>query len=103
MPGTLQSHHVAGVYSWPLGKVKTDMAAGERWTDCIIELIEPIRLGGKYNTRRVRYDGRFYITHNRRRVYLDGELAWQVFEVATHVYGWNRESDLEHNIALKGY
>lgn len=103
MPETLTVDDVVEVMSWPLGSVKTNMAAGEGWTDCIVEIDSAIRLGGKYNTRRVRYDGRLYITHNGRRVYVAGMLQLAVFECVTHVYGIDRESDVAHNKALKGY
>lgn len=81
----------------------TRKASGEGWTDCLAELIDPIRLGGRHNSRRVRYDGRFYITWRNRRVYLVGELAWQAWETVTHVYGLDSEDDEKHNKALKGY
>lgn len=103
MPERLALCHVASVSQWPLGKVKTATAAGERWTDCVLVLDDAIRLGGKYNSRRVRYDGRFYITYRSRRVYLVGELAWQVWDVVQHVYGIDKDSDAEHNKLLKGY
>lgn len=103
MPRVLDAQHVLSVDVWPLGSVMTRKAAGERWTDVLVQLIEPIRLGGRHNTRRVRYDGRFYIMHNGRRVYLVGALAWQVYEACGHVYGLDAESDVLHNKTLKGY
>jgi len=103
MPETLTLADVEAVMSWPLGQVKTNMCEGEGWTDCIIELEGQIRLGGKYNTRRVRYDGRFYITHNKRSVYIVGMLQLDVFECVGHVYGLDRIQDVAHNKSLKGY
>jgi hypothetical protein len=81
----------------------TNKAAGQGWCDVVIELVEPIRLGGTYNTRRVRYDGRFYITYNGRNVYLGGALVFDVFDAVTHVYGDDIDEDREHNRVLKGY
>lgn len=103
MPDTLQRHHVESVLQWPLGAIKTATSAGQGWTDCVLILVEQIRLGGKYNSRRVRYDGAFYITHNGRNVRLAGMLQLDVFDVVSHVYGACKESDKIHNKALKGY
>lgn len=103
MPSVLTLADVVEVYSWPLGQVKTNMCAGEGWTDCVIELEGRIRLGGKYNTRRVRYDGRFFISWKGGKVYLAGMLALEVFECVGHVYGVNRGEDVAHNKKLKGY
>ena len=89
--------------SWPLGQVKTNMCAGEGWTDCVLQIEDAIRLGGKYNARRVRYDGRFYITHNGRRVYIVGMLQLDVFECVGHIYGLDRQNDVMRNKMLKGY
>lgn len=103
MPDLLGVQHVKSVDPWPLGEVMTRKAEGENWTDCLIELIDQIRLGGKHNSRRVRYDGAFYIMHNGRRVQIGGELALHVLDVASHVYGLDAESDKLHNVSLKGY
>lgn len=103
MPNVIMLTDVVDVMQWPLGNVKTNMAAGEGWTDCIVALDDMIRLGGKHNTRRVRYDGRFYITHNGRRVYFADCVQLWVLDVAGHVYGVDRDSDVEHNKVLKGY
>jgi hypothetical protein len=103
LPGCIGLADVTAIMSWPLGKVKTNMCAGEGWTDCVIELDAAYRLGGKYNTRRVRYDGVFYVTVNRRRVAMDGALQRAVLDVASHVYGVSREEDVAHNKVLKGY
>ena len=103
MPHVLTLADVTSIMRWPLGKVKTNMSEGEGWTDCIIELEDRIRLGGRYNTRRVRYDGRFYITYNKRRVYIVGGLQLSVFECASHVYGLDYETDVAYNKLLKGY
>lgn len=103
MPKVLTMAEVTDVMPWPLGSVKTAMAVGENWTDCVLQIDDAIRLGGKYNTRRVRYDGRFYITHNGRRVYIVGMLQLDVFEAVTHVYGINKDDDKKHNKTLKGY
>lgn len=103
MPEVLMLADTVAVMSWPLGQIKTNMCEGEGWTDCVVELEGRIRLGGKYNTRRVRYDGRFYITHNKRRVYIAGMLQLDVFECVQHVYGVNRAEDVAHNKMLKGY
>jgi hypothetical protein len=103
MPETLHSAHVADVLQWPLGAIKTAQADGENWTDCVLILIDSIRLGGRYNSRRVRYDGAFYIMHNGRRVGIGGALALRVLDVASHVYGVDKQSDKIHNTTLKGY
>lgn len=103
MPAVLGLDHVAGVYSWPLGAVMTSKAGGQGWTDCLVVLVDSIRLGGKVPSRRVRYDGRLYVTHGARRVYLDGGLTATALEYVTHVYGIDAESDKTHNATLKGY
>lgn len=103
MPETVTSDIVTGVMSWPLGNVKTHTSAGEGWTDCLLIFEDRIRLGGKYNSRRVRYDGAFYIMHNGRRVGIGGALVFDVLGVASHVYGVDAESDKIHNKTLKGY
>lgn len=103
MPEVLTLAEVTAIHKWPLGSVKTKAAAGENWTDCLIELEPRIRLGGRYNTRRVRYDGRFYVVHNHRRVYLAGALALDVLEVAAHVYGRDAANDIFYNKVIKGY
>ncbi len=79
------------------------MCSGECWTDCVVAIDEAIRLGGKYNTRRVRYDGAFYVTHNGKRVGMDGALSRAVLDVASHVYGVCKDDDVAHNKMLKGY
>lgn len=103
MPMTLSDVHVIDVYQWPLGSVMSGKASGENWTDCVIDLAPEIRLGGQYNTRRVRYDGAFYIVYNTRRVQIGGEVALRVLDVAQHVYGVDADSDAAHNKMLKGY
>ena len=103
MPETVTSDIVTGVMSWPLGNVKTHTSAGEGWTDCLIVFVEAIRTGGKYNSRRVRYDGRFYIMYNNVKRYVTGALVFDVLDVASHVYGIDAESDKMHNKTLKGY
>lgn len=103
MPDTLHTWHVCHIMQWPLGKVMTAKAAGENWTDVLIELIEPIRLGGRHNTRRVRYDGRFYITYNKRVVVCVAPLALDILDEVGHVYGRDAASDAAHNVKLKGY
>lgn len=103
MPEMVTDAVVVDVLQWPLGAVMTRKAAGENWTDCLIELVDEIRLGGRHNSRRVRYDGSFYIMHNGRRVEIGGELALRVLDVASHVYGQDAESDKLHNVSLKGY
>lgn len=103
MPWQLGVQHVESVYSWPLGRIMARRAAGEGWTDCLVILCEAIRLGGSHNSRRVRYDGRLYITHNGRNVYLDGELTALALDHVSHVYGLCDESDKLHNLTLKGY
>lgn len=103
LPDTIGLGDVAAIMLWPLGRVKTAMCEGENWTDCVIELDAAYRLGGKYNTRRVRYDGAFYITVNARRICMTGELQRAVLDVAGHVYGVDKKNDVEHNKALKCY
>ena len=103
LPDVLSADCVDAVYPWPLGSVMTRRADGEGWTDCILILEDRIRLGGRYNSKRVRYDGRFYITHRGRRVYLAGELAWRAWDTVTHVYGFDSDADAKHNKTLKGY
>ena len=103
MPETLTSDCVEDLHTWPLGSVMTNTAKGEGWTDCLLILEDRIRLGGRFNSRRVRYDGRFYITHRGRRVYLSGALVLEVFECVGHVYGYDRKEDVAHNKKLKGY
>lgn len=103
MPAVLESEHVLRIMPWPLGAVRTAQADGEGWCDVVLELVEEIRLGGKFNSRRVRYDGRFYVSWRGRRVYCVGSLAFDVMDAAQHVYGVCKESDREHNKALKGY
>jgi len=103
MPETLTRDCVDDLHQWPLGSVMTNTAKGEGWTDCVLILEDKIRLGGRYNSRRVRYDGRFYITHNGRRVYIVGMLQLDVFECVSHVYGLDRQNDIAHNKLLKGY
>lgn len=103
MPETLDACDVESVLQWPLGSVKTGSASGENWTDCLIAFVDAIRVGGAYNSRRVRYDGAFYIVHNGRRVGIGGALVFDVLDVAAHVYGVDAESDKIHNKTLKGY
>jgi hypothetical protein len=103
MPEVLSLHHVQGVYSWPLGNAMTAKARGTGWTDCLLVFVDTIRLGGAVASRRVRYDGRLYVTHGARRVYLDGSLTAAALEFVTHVYGIDAESDKMHNLTLKGY
>lgn len=103
MPDHLDLQHVVSVTVWPLGRVMTGKAAGTGWTDIVLHMVDSVRLGGKHNSRRVRYDGRFYVTYNSRNVYLVGALAWQVWEAVSHVYGIDADSDAQHNAALKGY
>lgn len=103
MPNALTLADVTKIMKWPLGSIKTRSAAGEGWTDCILELEPRIRLGGRYNTRRVRYDGRFFIMHNTKRVYLTGELPLKVLESASYVYGLDLKNDIFFNKMLKGY
>ena len=103
MPYALDVHDAEAIEVWPLGKVMTAKASGQGWTDVLLILDDAIRLGGKHNSRRVRYNGRFYITHNKRRVYLCAELAHRVLEMAAHVYGIDSEQDALHNATLKGY
>lgn len=91
------------VYVWPLGSAKTRVAAGERWTDCLAVFSDQYALGGKHNTRRVRYDGLFYVVVKGVRHNIVGELQFDVLECASHVYGVCKESDIEHNKKLKGY
>lgn len=103
MPETLAACDVESVLQWPLGSVKTSGASGENWTDCLIVFVDAIRVGGAHNSRRVRYDGVFYVMHNGRRVQIGGALALHVLDVASHVYGVDAESDKMHNKTLKGY
>lgn len=103
MPDVLTLADVEDVMIWPLGQVKTAMSKGERWTDCLLQIDSAIRLGGKYNTRRVRYDGRFFISHNGRKVYVVGMLQLAIFEQVGHVYGIDKREDAVHNKKLKGY
>lgn len=103
MPNEIDAGCVVDMYSWPLGAVMTNKAAGEGWTDCLLILEERIRVGGRHNSRRVRYDGRFYITYNNVKRYLSGSLVLEVFECVGHVYGVNRDEDVAHNKKLKGY
>lgn len=103
MPETITCDVVTDVMQWPLGNVKTHTSVGEGWTDCLIVFVEAIRTGGKYNSRRVRYDGRFYITYNNVKRYVTGALVFDVLGVASHVYGIDAESDKAHNKSLKGY
>lgn len=103
MPDIVTSDIVTGVMSWPLGSIKTKSADGEGWTDCLLMFVDAMRLGGKYNSRRVRYDGQFYITYNNVKRYVTGALVFDVLDVASHVYGVDAESDKMHNKVLKGY
>lgn len=103
MPEVLTSQFVTDIYQWPLGNVMTAKAAGENWTDCLVMIRDDVRLGGRYNCRRVRYDGVFYVMHNGRRVPLSVELSGRVHSVACHVYGTDSDADKAHNRTLKGY
>lgn len=111
MPLLLGLDHVQDVLRWPMGQIMTSKAAGSGWTDCIVVLVDSIRLGGSSmrgdrNCRRVRYDGRLYISYSKvagGRVYLDGGLTATALEYVTHVYGIDAESDKMHNATLKGY
>lgn len=103
MPDAIGAGDVASVLQWPLGSIKTKSADGEGWTDCLLVFVDDIRTGGAHNSRRVRYDGRFYITYNNVKRYVTGALVWQVLDVASHVYGIDEESDKMHNKVLKGY
>lgn len=105
MPALLTCDDVASLEQWPLGSVKTDQAAGSGWTDCLLFLVDTIRIGGR-GARRVRYDGRLYISYSRipgGRVYLDGALTATALEYVTHVYGIDAAADKMHNATLKGY
>ena len=104
MPIILTSTDVTDVHAWPLGAIKTKSARGQDWTDCVIFVEERIRLGGRYNSRRVRLGPLgFYIVHNGRRVPFSPDLVLRVADVVSHVYGVNAESDILHNKAMKGY
>lgn len=103
MPDAIGQEHVESVLQWPLGSVKTNTIDGEGWTDCLLVFVDDIRTGGAHNSRRVRYDGRFYITYNNVKRYVTGALVFDVLDVASHVYGIDAESDVLHNRALKGY
>lgn len=100
---TIAAGDVLDVYLWPLGNVTTASAEGENWTDCLVVFVEAIRVGGAHNSKRVRYDGRFYVMHKKTKRYIVGELALEVLETATHVYGVDKENDRERNKELKGY
>ena len=100
---TLSTPDVVAVYEWPLGNTMLRKAEGEGWTDCIIELADCYRLGGRHNTRRVRYDGEFFITVNNRRIEFSYANVMRVFDVACHVYGLDDAADARHNTTLKGY
>ena len=55
--------------------------------DAIIHF-DRIAAGGKYNARRVRYDGRnYYVTIRNVKVWIDGDLLARVLRVVTCVYG----------------
>jgi len=104
MPAVLTLADIVEVHTWPLGAVKTAMATGENWTDCLVFFDDAIRVGGKFNSRRVRCDGgRFYITYNGGVHRIGGALVYEVLECASHVYGVCKESDKEWNKTLKGY
>jgi hypothetical protein len=103
LPSILTARDVETASRWPLGKIKTATAKGEGWTDCLLHIVPEIRLGGRFNSRRVRYDGAFYIVVNGRRVPLDADVSASVLDVASHVYGVRKEDDNVHNKILKGY
>jgi hypothetical protein len=103
MPDVLRVGDVAELHQWPLGQVMTRKAAGENWTDVLAVLVDEIRLGGRYNSRRVRYDGVFYIVHNGQRVQFDANLTDLADNIMKHVYGVCAASDARHNTRLKGY
>ena len=89
---------VLSVLHWPLTKAQARRA----WRgsphyldacDCLIHF-DGIRLGGRHNARRVRYDGRNYYVRigsmddgTPRKVWIDGPLLADVLRVVTCVYG----------------
>lgn len=100
MPGVLTgaAGEIESVLHWPLtdGQLRQMNRTGQLdgATDCLLAF-DRIKAGGKYNTRRVRYDGRFYVEYGRSargRVYIAGALSWHVLDVVTRVY-WRREHD----------
>lgn len=87
LKGILHIGLVDKIYKWPLGNrvINTDKSNG--MTDCVLYLVDAVRLGGRYNCRRVRYDGDFYIRHHGLNHYLVGfELVERVFNVVDWVY-----------------
>lgn len=100
MPNVLTgvAGEIESVMHWPLtdGQLRQMGRTGQLdgATDCLLAF-DQIKAGGKYNTRRVRYNGRFYIEYGRAqsgRVYIAGALSWRVLDVVTRVY-WRREYD----------
>lgn len=89
---------VRAVYVWPLSArqvAKLKVGEGLSGACDVIVAFDRICAGGKHNTRRVRYDGRFYIEYHRARggrVYLGGWVAARVAELATEFYGRVQDS-----------
>ena len=83
---------VSGVVHWPLSDAQlVRLARGkghEGATDCIVHF-DRIKAGGKYNARRVHYNGRFFVRYHRGVggvVPIGGALAFRVLDVVTRVY-----------------
>ena len=100
MPDVLtgRAGEVYRVSQWPLRGAQMVRAwkGHARYKDVCDAIIhfDRIAAGGKYNARRVRYDGRnYYVRHGTlpdgtpRKVWIDGPLLADVLRVVTCVYG----------------
>ena len=93
------------VSQWPLrdAQVLRAWKGHARYTDACDAMIhfDQIRIGGKHNARRVRYDGRnYYVTIRNVKVWIDGDLLARVLRVVTCVYGVRgRKDDRDENSA----
>lgn len=79
---------VSTVSHWPLSEAQ---ARRRSYAGCVDVLLhfDKIVVGGEYNCRRVRYDGRFYVSWHRApggKVYIAGPLKWDVLALATELY-----------------
>lgn len=92
IPHVLTASDVPEVYTWPIRASHADKARQENWTDCIIHLHPDIKLGCRYNHRRVRSDYYgLYVTWRKRRVRFVGELLERVADHVTTTYGTRHE------------
>lgn len=103
---------VLSVNQWPISPLRFNLLRQGRApdldgaTDCVIHF-DRIRAGGRWNGRRVHYDGRLFVHYSRARfgrVYISGALLWEVLECVSCVYTIDSGEDVKEKVyaARKG-